>query len=161
MAASEFPRCETLAQWKDAYRALLADYPSSWASALAGGYRAGCVGFAFASGYQSALRALVPELAVDDFSALCATEKGGNHPRAIQTRLSAANEGLELVGEKSFVTGGTFADSLLVLAQDEAQQGDRPALKLVRVGTFGWACGQAPETPDVQADELIKPSTEV
>src|ERR1700760_915474 len=51
--------------------------------AAIGGAQVDRVGHAFAIGYAMALTALVG----DGHAALCATEDGGNHPRAIQTRL--------------------------------------------------------------------------
>src|SRR4051794_33017827 len=51
--------------------------------AVIGGARADRLGYAFAIGYSAALEALVGE----GDAALCVTEDGGNHPKAIQTRL--------------------------------------------------------------------------
>ena len=56
--------------------------------ALLGGFDADRVGWAFASGYQAALRALLPELPADAVAAFCVTEESGNRPRDIHTRIT-------------------------------------------------------------------------
>lgn len=68
------------------------------------------VGGAFLAGYQAALRALVPDLP-GGLVALCATEDGGAHPRAIATLLTLdphpASPGAELDSEPALaVTAG-------------------------------------------------------
>jgi hypothetical protein len=62
----------------------------SAAAAIAAGFEAPGVGLAFAGGYRAALGRLVPDLGPVPRACLCATEKGGAHPRAIATRLVAA-----------------------------------------------------------------------
>lgn len=88
-------------------------------------------GFAFASGYTEALRHLVPSLG-DAAAALCVTEEGGNHPRAIETRLDPDADGWRMTGEKSFVTLCGLASTLLVLASTGTRDG-RKELAVVRV----------------------------
>jgi hypothetical protein len=92
------------------------------------------LGWAFASGYQAAGRALLGS--GDDLppAALCATEKGGVSPKAIETRLVRDASGtLRLDGHKTYVTLGTFADVLLVLASEGEDETSRKRLRLVRV----------------------------
>ena len=98
---------------------------SSGERALAGGRASDRLGFAFASGYQAAAERLFGR---GLRTALCATEAGGNHPRRIDTRLV----GDEVTGEKTFVTLGTHADRLAVVARAGERDG-RPALKVVLV----------------------------
>ncbi|MBI5517606.1 MAG: acyl-CoA dehydrogenase family protein [Deltaproteobacteria bacterium] len=102
-------------------------------AALVAGSGADGPAFAFASGYQCALRALVPSLPADHRAALCATEDGGGHPRAIKTRLSPDGDRWTLSGSKRFVTLGTLADTLLVVATLGDGPDGRPRLKLVTV----------------------------
>lgn len=84
--------------------------------AIAGGFGADRLGFAFLSGYQEALRTLIPDLPDDELVAMCATEEGGGHPSAIRTTLTERN-GVWLVnGTKSFATMGAFAHHLVVIA---------------------------------------------
>ena len=81
--------------------------------AVHGGRQSGTIGLAFLSGYQAALRALVSDLPRTALVALAATEDGGAHPKAIETRV----EGGRLVGKKNYITLGTHAERLLVVAR--------------------------------------------
>lgn len=118
--------------------------------ALAGGFVAPVLGFAFASGYQEALRALLGG-GEERRRALCATEKGGNHPRAIATTLTPAGDGFVLSGAKSYITLGRFADELLVVARSGTGSDDRPQLTVVTVaaGATGVTIEDAPPVPFV------------
>lgn len=100
--------------------------------AILGGAAAGSVGTAFLAGYQAALRALVPGLG-ESLTALCATERGGGHPRAIEARLEPDGAGWRLSGRKTFVTGGRDARVLLVVAHSGLEPDGRKRLHLVRV----------------------------
>lgn len=95
--------------------------------AIAGGFAADRPGWAFASGYQAALDALLPT--GGQVAALCITEAGGNHPRALQARV----EGGQLVGDKRFVFLGPLARRLFVLARSGEVRGDRAVLRLYPV----------------------------
>jgi hypothetical protein len=96
--------------------------------ALLGGLHADRLGYAFAAGYRAALSSLVPELG-DEIAALCATEAGGAHPRAIQ---STWRDG-RLDGHKKWTTLGARASSLLVVARVNDASSDRPELRVLRV----------------------------
>src|SRR5436305_889000 len=61
-------------------------------SAVASGFHADRVGFAFAGGYHAALRRLVPSLDAEHLAALAATEEGGARPSAIRTTLERDGE---------------------------------------------------------------------
>ena len=74
--------------------------------------------------YQGALRALLPDCATGHVAALCATESGGGHPRAIETTL----EDGRLTGRKRFVTLGPLAERLVVLARTGVDDAGRPRL---------------------------------
>src|SRR6185295_153430 len=87
------PAVDELRAWWDATAALRATWTEPVDRAFAGGACADRLGFAFAGGYAEALRALVPELPPGSITALCATEEGGAHPRAIRTRLVPAGPG--------------------------------------------------------------------
>ncbi|HEU4726617.1 MAG TPA: acyl-CoA dehydrogenase family protein, partial [Kofleriaceae bacterium] len=93
--------------------------------AVIGGARADRVGHAFAIGYSAALEALVGE----GSAALCVTEEGGAHPRAIQTRLEAGR----VTGAKKWTTLADRARYLLVAACEGADADGRPRLRIVRV----------------------------
>ena len=123
------------------------------ALALRGGHAADRLGWAFAAGYQAALRALVPTLPADALAAFCVTEEGGNRPRDIRTTLAPLpGGGYTLNGAKRWTTLGPQGAILLVTARlggadDEA----RPRLKVARVrtGQPGVVVTPMPPTPFV------------
>lgn len=117
-----------LSDWWNSTSAVRAQSPHSIDRAVALGRKADRFGTAFFGGYTSAITALDPSLSCDDIGALCATEEGGGHPRAIQTMLK---DGL-LNGTKHFVSGGTLATQLLVVAKIGERDG-RPELKVARI----------------------------
>lgn len=120
--------------------------------AFAGGFAADRLGYAFASGYHSALRTLLPQLLPQHRYALCVTEAGGGHPAAMQTRLTGSVDGpLRLDGTKAFVTLGTAADELLVVASEGQDAQGRNRLRLVRIDSrrAGVTVTELPETPFV------------
>lgn len=93
--------------------------------AVIGGARADRVGHAFAIGYSTAIEAL----AGDGRAALCVTEDGGNHPRAIETRLVDGR----VTGKKKWATLADRATHLLVAAVEGTDAAGRPRLRVVRV----------------------------
>jgi hypothetical protein len=120
--------------------------------AFAGGFSADRVGYAFASGYHSALRSLFPELSREQRHALCVTEDAGGHPAAMGTRLTGSGGGsLRLEGTKAFVTLGTAADVLLVVATEGQDAQGRNRLRLVRLDARreGVTVTELPPTPFV------------
>lgn len=128
------------ARWRD--RAARAATPA--AQAIAGGFDADRVGWAFAAGYQAALRRLCPDLPAGSIAALCVTEEAGNRPRDIATRLEplepAEGGGWRLSGAKRWATLGPAGSLLLVAARltdaadgVDSERGARPRLKVARV----------------------------
>lgn len=92
------------------------------------------MGWAFAAGYEAALARLDPEgMQGGVLGSLCATEEGGGHPRAIRTALTPRGDGYALSGDKSWVTLGSEADLLLVVASVGASGEGRNRLRVVRV----------------------------
>ena len=110
---------DTLANWHATLGPLQAGWPDPFEAAVAGGFQADRIAWAFASGYQFALRALVPGLggAADPVvAALCATEAAGNRPRDIRTTLRPVDGGWQIDGEKRWATLGPDSTALLVVA---------------------------------------------
>jgi hypothetical protein len=97
------------------------------------------VGFSFSGAYQSAIEAL---FCLQDplLASVCVTETGGNHPRAINTRLYLEDGDLCLSGEKSFVSGAKDAGMIYVACKD-LRSGDgidsegRPQIKMISLKT--------------------------
>jgi len=88
--------------------------------AIAGGFLADRVSYAFAAGYHSSLHRLVPSLPLETITAFCVTEEGGGHPRAIKTKMESVKsdtDGLSLFrlnGSKKFITCASEAELLVV-----------------------------------------------
>ncbi len=142
--------CEALSAWWP--RMLLAGVPFARGidRAVAAGFAADRLGWAFVAGYHAALGRLVPTLSPDLPAALAATEAGGAHPRAITTHLIQAEDGAwRLTGTKHFVTLGRHARTLLVVASTGMDPEGRNALRLVQVDSEapGVSLVTLPETP--------------
>ena len=138
---TEIPVPEGLQAWCEQWRRLAAEHHDPVGLALRGGFAADRVGWAFAAGYQSALRQLIQVNGgtVDDHEllAMCATEAGGNRPRDIETRIADDGAGgVTVTGRKTWTTLGSACTGLLVVGRvDGGGETDLPALKIARVGT--------------------------
>jgi hypothetical protein len=119
----------TLKEW------LLQAPANSIDRAALGGLGASGVGWAFACGYEAALGWLDPEATRGGaLAALCATEEGGGHPRAIRTSLAPAPTGGHVLsGRKSWVTLGAHAEALLVVATTGLDARGRNRLRVARI----------------------------
>ncbi len=138
------PCPETLEAWWASVRAPTARWREPVDRALARAFLADRVAYAFAAGYQAALRRLVPSLPDDRVVSLCVTEEKGNHPRAIETRLDRDPAGVSrITGRKRWATHSPHAMELLVVARSGERPDGRPRLELVRV--LGGAPGVAIE----------------
>ncbi|BBO68309.1 hypothetical protein DSCA_22390 [Desulfosarcina alkanivorans] len=115
-----------------------------------GGFLSDRLAWAFASGYQGAIRQLIPALPQGHLAALCITESGGNRPRDIHTRLIPSGRGFRLKGRKQFVTGGEDADLLVVAACTGVVDG-RNRIRMARVDrdVAGLAFSAMPPLPFV------------
>jgi acyl-CoA dehydrogenase len=104
--------------------------------AVAGGLLADRVAYAFAAGYEAALRRLVPWLPPKSIVSLCVTESGGVHPRAIKTRLDKrpSGGGFTLTGEKVFITAALEAEVLMVAASTGVGDDGKNRIRMVLVG---------------------------
>ncbi|ONM49087.1 acyl-CoA dehydrogenase family protein [Nocardia donostiensis] len=131
------------------HRIARARFANTVDAATAGGFAADRLGYAFLSGYQEAVRALVPGLPAGELVSVCATESGGAHPAAIGTTLTEHDGGWLVDGRKTFATLGTSADRLLVIAGTGAQADGRNRLRavLVRPDSEGVSVSALPETP--------------
>jgi alkylation response protein AidB-like acyl-CoA dehydrogenase len=130
LLAARSPAVDSLTAWWAATAEARNGFALPVERAIVGGAHADRIGYAFASGYSEALRALVPTLG--GIAALCVTESGGNHPRAIETKLVPVAGGYELTGHKKWATVGSLAQSLLVCASIGTDGGVN-RLRMVRV----------------------------
>jgi alkylation response protein AidB-like acyl-CoA dehydrogenase len=154
------PNAETLRAWWDATATERARPAATIDRALAGGALADRLGFAFAGGYSEALRALVPGLS--GITALCATEEGGNRPRAIKTVLAPLGDGRYVVrGKKKWATVGGEASVLLVVASTGEVDG-KNRLRVVRVPADAkLVASTVPFVPEIPHAEIELDGVEV
>ncbi|MFO0673326.1 MAG: acyl-CoA dehydrogenase family protein [Polyangiaceae bacterium] len=108
------------------------------------------VAFAVIGGYEAAVaEMLAPRPAAR--VAFCVSETGGAHPRAIATRLIANDDGVSyrLLGEKSFATLATHADSYVVIASRGVTADGKNDLvaAIVEKGTPGVTVEPRPPLP--------------
>jgi hypothetical protein len=127
--------------------------------AILGGFSADRVAYAFASGYQAALRAIFPDLPPERPASLCVTERGGGHPSAIETRLERQGDHYRVTGRKRWATLAGEAGVLLVLASAGIDGEGRKILRLAKI--LGSASGvqrqpmpEAPFAPEIAHDEI-------
>ena len=100
--------------------------------ALWAGFEADRLGYAFVGGYSAALQRLLGKSAPLRLS-LCATETGGAHPKAINTKLEKVGGEMFVRGEKTFATLASKAEELLVVASRGVGSDGKNRLRLVRV----------------------------
>jgi len=109
--------------------------------AIRSAFAADRIGWAFASAYQAALQALVPGARAGAMLSLCVTEKAGNRPRDIETRIEVLADGsVRVHGSKRWAMIGDAPTTLLVVGVTEAAApGGVPHLRVVQVpvGTAG------------------------
>lgn len=149
-APTAVPATDTLAQWLPGWRQRVAAGGGPMALALQGGFAADRMAWAFAAGYQAALRALLPGSGPDEVLALCLTESTGNRPRDLRcTATPQPGGGWVLQGEKSWSTFGPAATTLLVIAV-QAPAADEPADAAAHPRLL--ALRVTPATPGVRVD---------
>ena len=149
---TDVPAPDGLQAWCEQWRQLAAERHDAVGLALRGGFAADRVGWAFAAGYQSALRQLIQVNGgtVDDHEllAMCATEAGGNRPRDIETRLvDNGPGGITVTGRKTWTTLGSACTGLLVVGRVDGGENDRPALKIARVDTHAQGVSLVEKPP--------------
>lgn len=105
--------------------------------AIAGGFFADRVSYAFAAGYHSSLHRLIPSLPVDTITAFCVTEEGGGHPRAIKTKMEpvVSSEGgmslFRITGTKKFITCAGEADRMVVAVSTGFEAAGKNQIRMV------------------------------
>lgn len=140
---------KTKEDWLRHYHTLSGQWPSTIERAVVGGVLSDRMAWAFASGYQAALQCMFPDVPDGKTAAFCVSEKDGNHPKAILTRLEPSEGGFVLNGQKAFVTGALDADLLFVAASVREKKEGKNPLKMVRVknGADGLVATPMPPLP--------------
>jgi acyl-CoA dehydrogenase len=128
----------SVADWDARFADATRDLDAPADRALAAGFVADRVAYAFAGGYQAALAQLtkgkLDPARAGRVTSLCITEEGGGHPRAVKTALAPLGEGrFSLTGRKQWATGAPLADRLLVAASTGLDEAGRNRLRLVAV----------------------------
>ncbi len=134
-AGCAVPECADVAAWWPRYRDAALTWRNPMDRAIAAGFAADRVCWAFASGYQAALQALFPGLPEDRICALCVTEAEGNSPKAIKCSLRRNGNDWLLNGAKRWTTLGPDGGTFFVAARDEAASKERISLKVVAVSS--------------------------
>lgn len=151
LAPTSAALASSLASVWGAYRDARADGVDPFHAAVTIGTRVDRLGFAFALGYSAALERLVPGVELP--CALCVTEAGGNHPRAITSTLeaSSAGDGYVLKGAKTFVTFGNEAKTMIVAARAGQRADGKPEIAVVRIPSDreGVTLHELPDIPFV------------
>ena len=151
---TEIPMPDGLQAWCEQWRRLAAEHHDPVGLALRGGFAADRVGWAFAAGYQSALRQLIQvnggTVGDHELLAMCATEAGGNRPRDIETRIVGTGQGgATVTGRKTWTTLGSACTGLLVVGRVDGGGGEsnRPALKIAKVDTHAHGVSLVEKPP--------------
>jgi hypothetical protein len=118
--------------WRDVWETAGRDWAQPIERCLWKGLRCDRLAWAFFTGYQEAIRRLLPGLPATIICAMAITEPGGNHPRDIRTWIVPADRGYRLNGEKRFISGSAHADRLFVAASTGIKDG-RNRIRMVRV----------------------------
>jgi acyl-CoA dehydrogenase len=129
------PECADVAAWWRRYRETAAVWRNPMDRAIAGGFGADRLAWAFASAYQAALHALFPGAPEDRIAALCVTEAGGNSPKAMRSTLRRDGNGWLLDGAKRWTTLGPAGALFYVAARDVEVAGTRAAIRVARVAS--------------------------
>ncbi|MBN2077731.1 MAG: acyl-CoA dehydrogenase family protein [Spirochaetes bacterium] len=128
-------------EWERAFQDETEGWDEPVDRAVLGGYLSDRIGYAFAAGYECALRRLVPDLPRRGVVSFCVTEEGGAHPTAIRTTLSRESgppgEDWILKGSKRFVTLASEAGLLLTAATTGMSPEGRNLIRMVLVETTG------------------------
>jgi acyl-CoA dehydrogenase len=153
------PQCEDVAAWWPLHLRNASLWRNPMDLAIAGGFGADRVGWAFVSGYQAALHALFAGAPEDRICALCVTEVEGNSPKAIRTELRRDGNGWRLDGAKRWTTLGPDGAVFFVAARDAVASGERAVIRVARVtsGAAGMTVTLMPPTrfvPEVPHAQL-------
>lgn len=138
---------DTLTAFAPVWTEAVAGLDDSVDRAALGGFMAPSVGLGFVAGYRSALDRMLPSLR-GRAAALCVTEAGGNHPRAIAARL--AGDPPVVTGEKVWSTAADTGDVLLVAASRGTRNGRNDiGVAIVPAAQSGVTFHPMPPTPFV------------
>jgi acyl-CoA dehydrogenase len=156
-APRQMPPVEDAGQWAASWRETATQWEIPIDRAMAAGFDADRLAWAFAAGYQAAIQRLLPRLNPDRIHALCITETAGGHPRAIQSRLipEPGGKDFRLSGEKRFVTVADRADRFLVAASTGMGADGKNRIRLVAIEKNRPGITVSPMPPFAFAPEMV------
>ncbi|MBN1495340.1 MAG: acyl-CoA dehydrogenase family protein [Spirochaetes bacterium] len=124
----------SVAAWKERFDKETQGWNVPIDHAVIGGFLADRTAYAFAAGYECALRRLVPSLPERTVVSFCVTEEKGGHPSAIRSSLKKGKAGpWVLNGGKKFVTLATEAELLLIAASTGTASDGKNMLRIAMV----------------------------
>lgn len=124
----------SVAAWKERFDNETLGWDVPIDRAVIGGFLADRTAYAFASGYECALRRLVPSLPERAVVSFCVTEEKGGHPSAIRSSLKREKAGpWTLNGGKKFVTLAAEAELLLIAASAGTASDGKNMLRIAMV----------------------------
>ncbi len=129
------PRYESVDEWWPVFRDIRRSWNEPIDQALIGGVTADRVGYAFAAGYQAALRRMDPDLPEDRICCFSVTEEGGGHPRAVKATFTpvAGGGSCKLSGRKKWATLSSAGGFALVVASTGTDAEGLNQLRVARV----------------------------
>ncbi len=125
--------------WKKIFDRETSAWPETLEMAVVGGFISDRVSYAFVSGYESAIRRMVPKLPKEAVVAFCVTEEGGGHPKAIESTLKKTDELFDgekkwiLNGSKKFITCADEAELILAAASTAITSDGKNKIRIVLV----------------------------
>lgn len=156
-------RFSSIHEWEEFFQGVRASWSQPIDQAILGGFESDRLAYAFASGIQSALHSLVPEIVEAGIVSICITEEGGGHPLAIQTSLKPVgnddNQDWILSGKKKWATLSCDSAMLLVAAVRGIHSDGRKDIVLVKVPTDAEGVNVTPMpstsfTPEITHGEV-------
>ncbi|MFH2064933.1 MAG: acyl-CoA dehydrogenase family protein [Pseudomonadota bacterium] len=142
LTEQEIDRGETYPEfnlWKPIYLQTVKSWNDPIDRAIAGGFVADRVAYAFTAGYQASLQHLFPSLSCHTIAALCVSEEGGGHPRKIRTSLGPIKENKnlspvwEMNGRKQFITNAGEAGRLMIAASKGISPDGRNRIQMIDI----------------------------
>ncbi len=126
---------ETVSAWKKIFDDAASGWDMPVDRAVIGGFLADRTAYAFAAGYESGLRRLVPSLPRRAIVSFCVTEEKGGHPSTIRSSLreTAPGGAWTLSGSKKFITMADEAELLLVAASTGASPDGKNRIRMALV----------------------------
>ncbi len=126
---------ETVGAWKKIFDNAVSGWDMPVDRAVIGGFLADRTAYAFAAGYESGLRRLVPSLPQKAIVSFCITEEKGGHPSTIRSSLRETDPGGARIlnGNKRFITMADEAELLLVAASTGASPDGKNRIRMALV----------------------------